>query len=1045
MRGTSSGIIGGHRQVNGSIADLVRLFCLSIAATCCATSGALAQQPSTADGSQGVALEEVVVTGTRISAVNAISTSPIQVITADSLRVTGRTDITDVINQLPQNFVNDLGQDLGNGTPGLTSAGGVATADLRGLGPNRTLVLVDGRRLGIGSPSTLISSPAPDLDQIPSGLVERVEVVTGGASAAYGSDAIAGVVNFIMKRNFQGFQVDAQWNADWHSNHNDYAQGLVRDFDAVPASGTTWDGKQRTFDVLMGTDFADGKGNVTAYLSYRHADPVASSQRDFGSCQMNPNFDDNGNKNGLFCAGSSNSNWFQPVTGPNPGAIYNVSGHSFVPAGSVADLSPPATFNSQPYIFMTRQDDRYNAAVLAHDEVRDYFQPYAEFYFMDDRTTQDVAPAALFKDSNVLDPTGRGDYFINCSNPLLSAQQQATLCTPAEIAADAANPGSSVAQVRIGRRNVEGGGRASDYQHQNYRAALGSKGDLGQAWNYDLYFQYYYTSFFQSNEGYLSFDSITNALLATGSAAAPVCINNASRGCVPYNPFIDGGVTQAQLNYLYLLGTAQGTATLRTWHGDITGQLGDYGLRSPLATDGIAVNIGLEHRNEQQTNAPDAAQQSGLLSGFGSAVVPLNASESVNEQFIEIRAPLIQNARGAKDLLFDVGYRRSDYETSGVANTYKFEVQYAPIEDYRFRFSYDRAVRAPALIELFGPPNVGLAQAGSDPCAPTYDILGQISAPATYTLQQCERTGVTAAQYGNGGTTNTIPQGTAGQLSALSSGNVLLRPERADTYTVGLNIVPRSIPHFQASIDYYQIKVQDTISTLPTSLIMSNCANTGDPAYCSQLVRAPSTGGLTGTSVSSGGYFIQKLYNLGEGIVSGIDTQLAYRFDLPRDLGALAIDLNGTWLQHAKTQPLPGAPTYDCAGLFGYTCQTINPRWQHTLRATWIFKPALSIDATWRYIGSVNQDNNSSDPSLHFSTWGAYDYYNAHIASYSYLDLGATWEMAHTLTVRAGINNILDKDPPLLDTNLVTGGAANTYSRYDLFGRQVFLGFTAKF
>ena len=954
MRVTSSEMIDGHRENKAAVKDVVRLFCLTVTVVCCATSGAQAQQTPAAGSSQGAALEEVVVTGTRISAPNQVSTSPIQVITADSLRTTGRSDITDVINQLPQNFTNDLGQDLGNGTSGLTGAGGVATADLRGLGPNRTLVLVDGRRLGIGSPSTLITSPAPDLDQIPAGLIERVEVVTGGASATYGSDAIAGVVNFIMKHNFQGVQVDGQWNVNWHNNHNDYAQGLVRDFGAVPTTGTTWDGHQQTFDVIMGTDFAGGTGNVTAYLSYRHADPVASSQRDFGSCQMNPTFDDNGNKNGLFCAGSSNSNWFQPVTGPNPGAIYNVSGHSFVPAGSVANLSPPATFNSQPYIFMTRGDDRYNAAVLAHEQVKDYFQPYAEFYFMDDRTTQEVAPAALFKDSNVLDPTGRGDYFINCSNPLLSAQQQATLCTPAQIAADAANPGSSVAQVRIGRRNVEGGGRASDYQHQNYRAVLGSKGDLGTAWNYDLYFQYYYTTFFQSNQGYLSFDSITNALLATGSATAPVCINAASRGCVPYNPFNDGGVTQAQLNYLYLLGTAQGTATLRTWHADFTGQLGDYGIHSPLATDGVAVNIGFEHRNEQQTNAPDAAQQSGLLSGFGSAVVPLNASESVNEQFIEVRAPLVQNARGVKDLLFDAGYRRSDYETSGVTNTYKFEVQYAPIEDYRLRVSYDRAVRAPALIELFAPPNVGLAQAGTDPCAPTYDILGQIQAPAIYTLQQCERTGVTPAQYGNGGSTNTIPQGTGGQLSSLTSGNVILRPERADTYTVGLNFVPRRFRNFQASIDYYRIKVQDTISTLPTSLIISNCANTGDPAYCSQLVRAPSTGGLTGTSVSSGGYFVQKLYNLGEGIVSGIDAQLTYRFDLPREMGALGIDFNGTYLQHAETQPLPGAPFYDCAGLFGYTCQTINPRWQHTLRATWFFKPSLSATATWRYIGVRN-------------------------------------------------------------------------------------------
>ena len=233
-------------------------------------------------------LQEIIVTGSRIAAPNEVSTSPIQVISAKSIQVSGKTDITDIISQLPQIFTNDLGQDLGNGTSGLTSAGGVATADLRGLGPGRTLVLIDGRRLGVGSPNTAIAQPAPDLDQIPAGLVDRVEVVTGGASAAYGSDAIAGVVNFIMKRDFQGFQVDGQVGENWHDNDDTFMQGLVRQFGYTPPTGTARDGRNRTFDMLMGTNFADGKGNVTAYLSYRHADPIQSSQRDYGACQLDP-------------------------------------------------------------------------------------------------------------------------------------------------------------------------------------------------------------------------------------------------------------------------------------------------------------------------------------------------------------------------------------------------------------------------------------------------------------------------------------------------------------------------------------------------------------------------------------------------------------------------------------------------------------------------------------------------------------------------------------------------------------------------------------
>src|SRR5216683_1496177 len=200
-------------------------------------------------------LQEIIVTGSRIAAPNEVSTSPIQVLSSKYIETSGKTDISDLITQLPQNFNNSLGQDLGNGTSGLTTAGGVATADLRGLGPNRTLVLVDGRRLGQGSPYTFIQSPAPDLDQIPAGLVDRVEVVTGGASAAYGSDAIAGVINFIMKKNFEGFQVDGQMDENRHDNGNTYMQNLVRGFHTTPATGTIQDGRQRSFDVLMGTNF----------------------------------------------------------------------------------------------------------------------------------------------------------------------------------------------------------------------------------------------------------------------------------------------------------------------------------------------------------------------------------------------------------------------------------------------------------------------------------------------------------------------------------------------------------------------------------------------------------------------------------------------------------------------------------------------------------------------------------------------------------------------------------------------------------------------
>ena len=1036
------------------------LYAAAIAVT---SMPALAQQPPAAAATPDATLEEVIVTGSRIAAPNEVSTSPIEVLSSKYIETSGKTDISDLLLQLPQNFNNSLGNDLGNTTSGLSTAGGIATADLRGLGPNRTLVLVDGRRLGQGSPYTFIQSPAPDLDQIPGGLVERVEVVTGGASAAYGADAVAGVINFIMKKNFQGIQIDGQFNENYHDNNDTYMQNLVRGFGTTPATGTIQDGRQRTFDVLMGSNFADGDGNVTAYMSYRHADPVPSSDRDFGGCELYPTYATTALGKtvvGSHCDGSANSNLFAPNTGPQAGNAFSVLGNSFVPYPT-AGTTPPAAFNSQPYINLTREDDRANAAVLAHMKVTDYFQPYAEFYFMDDRTHQAVAPAALFLSSNPFDPTGTNAYPINCNNPLLSAQQRSTLCTPAQIAAANANPqagctlaapgvlSSNCADVDIGRRNIEGGGRTSDYEHENYRAVLGSKGDLldNGALSYDVYGQFFYTTFANNNEKYFNFPNVDNALQVYSNAGVPTCVSGGS--CVPYNIFKDGGVTPQALNYLYINGTGIGSSTLRTLHGELTAQLGKWGITSPFATDGIGVNAGFEHRNDHEFFQPDFAEQDQLLSGFGSAAVPIDNSLAVSEGFTEIRAPLVQNMPFVKELLFDTGYRYSDYSSNAGTNsasfqahTYKFEVQYAPIQDVRLRVSYDKAIRAPSIVELYNPQLVGLIQSGDDPCAP----------PVSLSQAQCARLGVSAAQYAASKAgaavagVNPIPQCVAGQCSQLQGGNPDLKPEQAETYTVGINFQPSFLPTFTGSLDYYHIAVRDEVGVLPASTILTNCANTGDPLYCSQIVRNPQTGGLNGANIANGGYIVQTNFNVGAVLASGIDLQLAYGQDLPQGFGNLHFEMNGTWVQHNISTPIPGGPSYDCAGLFGFTCQTVNPRWHHIFRATWNTIWDVSASATWRYIAGVHQDADTGNPLLANVNY-AYDAYNASIPSFSYLDLEATWHPNKILTIRAGANNILDKDPPLLvsQAGLVAGGAGNTADTYDIFGRQLFVAFTAKF
>jgi outer membrane receptor protein involved in Fe transport len=984
-------------------------------------------------------LDEVIVTGSRIAIPNLASASPIQVVTATDIKASGKADISDIITGLPQNWNNDLGQDLGNRTSGLTAAGGVATADLRGLGPNRTLVLVDGRRLGQGSPYTAIQSPAPDLDQIPMAMVDRVEVVTGGASAVYGSDAIAGVVNFILKKNFQGLQLDYAQSGFYHNNHNQYAQDLNRAFrNPNVATGTAYDGKTRNVSLVGGANFDDGRGNVTGYFTYLQSDPVRSGQRDFGSCQVFNDISISGVAGGATCFGSSNSNYFRAfntATNALTGPSLMVSGTSFVTNSTSVSAVPPAIFNSQQYIYLKRDDLRYTAGFTSRFEVNDSVKPYAELNFMSDRTHQEIAPSGLFRDSNPL--TASGHYEINCSNPLLSAQQRSALCSAAQIAADAANPGSTSATVRIGRRNVEGGGRSSDYEHTNYRVVVGAQGDLGDAWNYDAYTQYYYTNFYNSNDHYMDFQKITNALQVTGTVANPVCISGTP--CIPYNIFREGGVQQDQLAYLYTSGTAFGSTSLRTLHADITGHLGQYHIKSPWASDDMAINLGYEHRAEKLRFRPDAAELSGLLSGFGGASVAIDNTITVSEWFTEFRAPLISDRRAIHALTAGAGYRTSKYSLAGNVNTYKFDLQYSPTVSLQFRGSLQRAIRAPSIVELFNPQLVGQITFGSDPCAPT--TAGATINPATASLAQCQNTGVTAAQYGNGGTTNSIPQGAAGQLSQLQGGNPNLKPEQADTYSLGVTFNP--LRNWNASFDYFRINLEHGVGPLPASIIMTNCLTTGNPVYCSQIVRT-AAGGLTGASVASQGYIVQTNVNVGAGSTSGVDVQSTYMIPLG-GAGSANLALNGSYLLKTETTPYSGAHTYDCTGLFGFACQTINPRWRHMLRATWQTPRNVSVAVTWRYLGAVKQDNNDSDPTLHFASYGEFDPFNARIPAYNWFDLAATYKFGKFFEARAGVNNLTDKNPPLVSNEIIGGGNGNTYSVYDILGREAFLGLTAKF
>lgn len=1001
-----------------------------------AGAAVLAANPAAAQAvaAVGGGPEVVIVTGTLLPEANTISESPVQTITSGDIQVKGATDVSDFLNDLPQTYINNA-SDFSNSNNPLSSPGGVTTVDLRALGPTRTLVLVNGRRLGVGDPNTGNPEAAPDIDQIPVPLIDRVEILTGGASSTYGSDAVAGVVNFIMKRDFQGLQVDAQYGGDWHDNNNSFARSVEQAALAANKQGplalapnSVFDGQAENLSLTMGTNTADNRGNVTAYVVYRHANPVYMRDRDFAACQINIT-------SSAACAGSSNSNYFQPEF-PNPGAVYAIVGSQALPAPQPGSV-PASAFNSNAYETLSRQDSRFNGGFLAHYDVAPFAQTYTEFSFMDDRSFQQIAPDAVFRGANSFAPDGSGNFFVNCNNPLLSAQEVNTFCTSEGLS------GNQNTELQIGRRNIEGGPRSSLYEHMNFRGVVGVQGDLTSAWHYNAFGSYYYVTVDQRNAGYLSNMKVNNALQVGGTAANPVCLNGGGDGCVPYDIFTQGAVTPAQIAYLNETGTSRGTLSEEILEADVTGDLGEYGIRSPFARDAVLVALGGTHRKDKLNFQADQAEQSNDLEGFGGAAVPIDNSLAVTEEYGEVRAAIAQDQPFIQDLGFDAGIRFSNYSTGTTATTWKVGGQYAPIPDIRFRGTYDVAIRAPSILELYTPQTVTNTSIVSvDPCAP----VG--STPATASLAECERTGVTPAEYGNGGSTDRIGQCPSGQCAILLGGNPALAPEKAKTFSVGFTTTPTLavLNGLTASVDYFKIDIPNEIAQgVPIDISLQQCLTTGAPQFCSLVVRTP-IGQLYGTTVSGGGYLKSTDVNVASVTTSGVDFQAGYRRNLEDfgvgPYGSLNLFFVGTYTITSKTQTLPTQPFYDCAGLFGNTCQSPLPVWRHLLRLSWISPWDVTLSAQWRYLSPVGLDSNTSQAAL---TSGTFDALNARIGAYSYFDFNVIWDLDPHMELRAGISNAFDRDPPII-SDLITGtGTPNTYNTYDLLGREVYVALTSRF
>jgi iron complex outermembrane recepter protein len=953
-------------------------------------------------------VSEVIVTGSRITAPGLTSVSPVTSVGQEEIRQQGSTRIEDLLNTLPQ-VTPDQSSGVSNG------ATGEATINLRDLGVQRTLVLINGRRLMPGDPNGPAQNgfSAPDINNIPAALVERIDVLTGGASSVYGADAVAGVVNFVMNDHFEGVQVNANASMYNHFNHNP-VQSSIAAVGYPYKIGTTNDGKSKDLTVLFGQNFADGKGNFTAYGSYRRIDPLLESQRDFSGCPTNAN----SAGTGFSCGGSSTSATGR--FGTANGSFTVGPGGTFLPYKSSL-----YQYNYAPTNYFQRPDERWTAGEFMHLDLTDKVQAYSEFMFMQDTSTAQLAPGGAFYGSGTaVDPVSgipNGKVNVNCNNPLLSTAELAAICN------GVATPGT-VGQVTIGRRNVEGGTRDSELTHTSFRMVMGSKGEIADGWKYDAYLMEGQTQFANFSSGNFSKNALTNALEAvTGPTGTPVCLSGAA-GCVPYNVWTPGGVTQAQLAYLSIPTLITGVTEERVGDANVTGDLGKYGVKLPWNQDGLIVNVGTQWRSEHATLHPDAPDINNDVAGNGNPILPVNAGFTVWEGYFEAGAPILEDQPYAKELSFETGYRYSAYNLGFNTNTYKFGVNYAPTSDVRFRASYNRAVRAPNIQELFQQQVVALdGSSNGDPCATSS------GSPPTATAAQCARTGVSAAQYGK------VVGNSSGQYNGLTGGNIKLKPEQADTVTAGFVATPSMLPNLIVSLDYFHIKVKNVITSTGFGYQMSQCINNN--LYCDQIHRDPSAS----LWLSPSGYINDITLNLGSFITEGADLTASYKVDL-ETWGKLNFTFAGTYTAQLITQVTQGGPSYDCAGYYGNTCGVPVPKFKGKVRASYETPlPGLAVSAGLRHIGSVQEDGLSPNELLHQAKVpGVYQ----RLPQFNYLDLTASYAVNKTVSLMVGVNNVLDKDPPLLSTTAFPTAFVNgnTYvGTYDTLGRFLFANVTLNF
>jgi iron complex outermembrane receptor protein len=907
---------------------------------------------------------DIVVTGSRITRPDLQASSPVAVITGEALKLNNSVTVEQILTANPQFGAGDNASDNNPGT-------GAASIDLRRLGTNRTLVLLDGKRL-----PAYDTTGAVDVNTIPTALIKRIDILTGGASSVYGSDAVAGVVNFILNDRFTGLQVDG-------------------------SSQVTERGDGQTYDASLtgGVKIGD-RGNFIVSGNYSKRGGVLFGDRPYSDTSL-----DSGDL--VSSGGSSN-------TTPTAFSIPGVKGlRQVTPTGALT--SDVALYNFNPVNYGQIPLERYSGTALARYELSDSVELYGRAMYEHVNVTTTLAPTATAGFTFNIDPT----------NPFLSADERAAFFGPTAVINDGSGVGddptarAGTSQIGIRRRITETGGRVEIHNTESYQFQGGVRGDIG-GFKYDVFGQYAEVNRKETFKNDLSYTALQQALDVVQGPNGPQCFDP-SNGCVPLNLFGTAPISAASLAFVLRDATQQTKTTQLVTGANVSGDINF--LKSPFADKPAAISVGVEYRRETAKTTVSDDFASGDLIYYGQGQ-NIGGSYDTKEVYGEIKMPIVQDRPFIHALNLEAGYRYSDYSTVGGVSTYKAGGDYSPFDGLRFRGIYQRAVRAPSVYELYSPVVAGTGSLASDPCA---------TGVVTATVQAiCRAQGAPAASFNADGTSN-IQQPISGQINGFFGGNANLKAEKTDTFTVGAVFNPPRLRALAISIDYFNIDIANAIDTKSAQVTINQCYNidqNATSAACSSIKRNTLDGSLSG-GITVG---LPETYaNVSSIKTDGLDVSVGWHGGRSQGFN-YSLGYSGTYTFNYTKTAYAGAPTIQCAGNFGTSCDLEPmPKYKHVVDAT-IGLGAISLQSRWRLIGAVHAD---ADTII----------LKSHIPAYHYFDETIVARVNDKFSFRVGVQNLTNKVPPLVGDTVGTGvNAGSTFpGTYDFLGRSVFAGFTANF